>query len=314
MKYRADVDGMRALSVVAVILFHLNLDWIQGGFLGVDVFFVISGFLITYNIVSDLERQQFSLLRFCKKRISRLYPALSFMVVVVVLFVSFVYLQVDKHPVRVQSVASYLSFQNFYLTFSLGDYWSEGAERMPFLHTWSLSVEEQILPVCIPLCLYLLYRLKKQAVCLVRDTDCCDDASASPGFVQGSLKIVRFSAFYLFAHPGCGSLIARLAPGPFQNLPGPPIGRREAFKIGGRFRGIGYGGDRISALRERSCAKCRLSCGDGLGCMPDDLGRGAFDHQPEGVESSADGLRGPLVVFVVSWHWPVVVFNRLCIG
>jgi len=300
---------MRALSVLAVILFHLNLDWIKGGFLGVDVFFVISGFLITYNIVSDLERQQFSLLRFWKKRISRLYPALSFMVVVVVLFVSFVYLQEDKHPVRVQSVASYLSFQNFYLTFSLGDYWSTGAERMPFLHTWSLSVEEQFY-LLYPLCLYLLYRLKNRRL-LVGILIVAMMLSFA-GFVHGSLNS-SISAFYLLPTRMweliAGSLLALS-----KIYMGRPSEEGKRLKSVGGFAGSIMVVIAFLLYENGPVQNAVYYAMTVLGaCLMIWAGEHSIINRKVWSQSLLVYV-GRLSYSLYLWHWPVVVFNRYASG
>lgn len=156
--YRRDIDGLRAISVLIVLAFHAFPEWVPGGFIGVDVFFVISGFLITGIILNDIEADRFTILRFYHRRIRRIFPAL-----VVVLFLALIagwallsndeYKQLGWHV-----VASGLFFQNITL-FSEAGYFDIAADYKPLLHLWSLSVEEQFYLV-YPLFLFCVARTR----------------------------------------------------------------------------------------------------------------------------------------------------------
>lgn len=141
--YLPHVDGLRALAVLAVIFFHLDIALFQGGYVGVDVFFVISGFLITGLLRKELEKSgSLDLKRFYLRRMRRLMPAL-----LVTLSMTFLFSALIFSPVHFQRIggalsASILSVSNFYFWFE-ADYFDVGANLKPFLHTWSLSVEEQ---------------------------------------------------------------------------------------------------------------------------------------------------------------------------
>jgi peptidoglycan/LPS O-acetylase OafA/YrhL len=140
--YRPDIDGLRALAVVAVVAFHGFPEYVAGGFVGVDVFFVISGFLISGIILDEARLDVFSLRSFYSRRIRRLFPAL-----LLVLFVSLVaswWLLLPADMVRLgkQLAASAAFVSNFYLWFQSG-YFSPDARTFPLLHLWSLGVEEQ---------------------------------------------------------------------------------------------------------------------------------------------------------------------------
>ena len=89
MKYRADIDGLRSIAVIPVILFHLGFNWISGGYLGVDVFFVISGYLITTILLKDITSNSFSMKEFWFKRIKRILPALLSVIIITLLIVPF---------------------------------------------------------------------------------------------------------------------------------------------------------------------------------------------------------------------------------
>ena len=141
--YRPEIDGLRAVAVAAVVLFHLGVLWLSGGYLGVDVFFVLSGFLLTSIILREEEEGTFSFVRFWVRRIRRILPAL----LVVLLVTSLVSAAVCYKPITLhygeQGAAAALSCANILLWQQVADYWAAAAQRTPFLHTWSLSVEEQ---------------------------------------------------------------------------------------------------------------------------------------------------------------------------
>ncbi|MFK7878421.1 acyltransferase family protein [Roseobacter sp.] len=150
---------MRSLAVIPVILFHAGASIFSGGFLGVDVFFVISGYLITGIILPDLERGEFSLLNFYERRARRILPALC---VIVLTCVPMAWLFMLPDPLENfgQSVlATMLSLNNVLLTMTSG-YWDLASEFKPLIHTWSLAVEEQFY-VMFPLLLLFLHPLLK---------------------------------------------------------------------------------------------------------------------------------------------------------
>jgi peptidoglycan/LPS O-acetylase OafA/YrhL len=141
-KYRPDIDGLRAIAVLAVVGFHAFPSWIKGGFIGVDIFFVISGFLISTIIFGSLKRDAFSFVEFYRRRINRIFPALLLVLIASFTLGWFVllaedYKQLGKH---IASSASFLS--NFVLWKESG-YFDNAAETKPLLHLWSLGIEEQ---------------------------------------------------------------------------------------------------------------------------------------------------------------------------
>jgi peptidoglycan/LPS O-acetylase OafA/YrhL len=144
--YRPDLDALRAVAVLAVIAFHFDGNLLKGGFLGVDVFFVLSGYLITLLIFKQIQNGNFSLLEFWKRRIARLYPALAGMIATVLLVGHFILVQPERGDLPLQAIAALLSFQNFLLWKTTGGYWNSASEAIPLLHTWSLSIEEHFYP------------------------------------------------------------------------------------------------------------------------------------------------------------------------
>ncbi len=157
LSYRPEIDGMRTLAVLAVMVFHLNHAWLQGGFLGVDVFFVISGYLITAIIGGQMQEGTFSFPGFWKRRIRRLYPALIVVVAAAMLVGTFILVQPERGELPRQALAAIFSFQNIYLWDTTSGYWGTSAENILLLHTWSLSLEEQFYLI-FPLILFPLMR------------------------------------------------------------------------------------------------------------------------------------------------------------
>ena len=143
MKYRPDIDGLRAVAVLLVVLYHAGCSWISGGYVGVDVFFVISGYLITKIIVTRILNGNFSLKDFYLKRIRRLYPPLLIVATFVLLFGSFYLLPLDYKNLSISAIFTLFYSANIYFWKNRNDYFSPQVEGMPLLHTWSLAIEEQ---------------------------------------------------------------------------------------------------------------------------------------------------------------------------
>lgn len=154
--YLREIDGIRAIAVLVIVFFHMQLPGFSGGFIGVDVFFVVSGFLITQIIVSGLDAGQFSFREFYIRRITRIIPALAVTVAAVMLFSLYFQLPQALAHTAQQSIYSLLSVSNFFF-WSESNYWAPAAETFSLLHTWSLGVEEQFYLV-YPLMLFLAHR------------------------------------------------------------------------------------------------------------------------------------------------------------
>lgn len=140
--YRPEIDGLRAVAVVPVILFHAGFNLFSGGFIGVDMFFVISGYLITAIILSEIKAGSFSLAKFYERRARRILPALFFVIVLCLPFAWF-WMTPQQVKMFLQSVFATAVFaSNFFFAYTSG-YFDAAAEEKPLLHTWSLGVEEQ---------------------------------------------------------------------------------------------------------------------------------------------------------------------------
>ena len=158
--YRPDVDGLRTIAVGTVILFHGKLGLLPGGFVGVDVFFVISGFLISSILLGEIAHQRFSLAGFYERRIRRILPALTVVLAAVMIAGALLYPPQDYVLLAKSVKAAALFYANFFFYGQAG-YFAPDAETQPLLHTWSLAVEEQFYLVA-PLFLWGIARLKRR--------------------------------------------------------------------------------------------------------------------------------------------------------
>jgi len=163
MLRRREIDGLRAVAVAPVILWHAGVNAVSGGFVGVDVFFVISGYLITGLIVSEQEAGRFTIARFYERRARRILPAL---LLVVACFVPFAWLwapigQLNGYGRSLAAVTAFIS--NYVFMGSSGGYFVAIGEEKPLLHTWSLAVEEQYYLI-FPVLLLMLWRLGRRKV------------------------------------------------------------------------------------------------------------------------------------------------------
>lgn len=161
LTYRPDVDGLRAVAVIGVLLHHCGLGF-TGGYVGVDVFFVISGYLITTIILRQLQNNAFSLLTFWHKRIRRLMPAMLVMVLASLAVGWLILIPDDFVALSNAVIAQTLFVANVYF-YRTTNYFAAAAESKPLLHTWSLSVEEQFYFI-LPLLLIIIWRVYKPAL------------------------------------------------------------------------------------------------------------------------------------------------------
>lgn len=157
-KYRADIDGLRALAVLSVVGFHAFQEWVHGGFIGVDIFFVISGFLISTIIYGSLERNSFSFVEFYIRRIKRIFPALL-LVLIASFSLGWFALLADEYKQLGRHIAGGAGFISNFLFWNESGYFDNAAETKPLLHLWSLGIEEQFY-IIWPLLLWAVWKLR----------------------------------------------------------------------------------------------------------------------------------------------------------
>ena len=137
--YRPDIDGLRALAVLSVVLFHAFPEWINGGFIGVDIFFVISGYLISSIIFNNLENNSFTFIDFYVRRIKRIFPALIVVLISSLFFGWFVLLADEYHQLAKHTIGA-STFTNNFMLWQESGYFDNDADTKPFLHLDRKSV------------------------------------------------------------------------------------------------------------------------------------------------------------------------------
>lgn len=205
MDYRREIDGLRALAVLPVILFHAGFETFSGGFVGVDVFFVISGYLITTIILAELEQGNFSIVNFYERRARRILPALFSVMLVCIPFAWFWLLPSNMKDFSQSLVAVSVFASNIFFWRESG-YFDTAAELKPLLHTWSLSVEEQYY-VLFPLFLMIFWKLGKRWILVTLGLVFV----ASLAVAQWAAYAKPAAAFYLLPPRGWELLIGAFA-------------------------------------------------------------------------------------------------------
>lgn len=162
MNYRREIDGLRAIAVLPVIFLHAGFSVFSGGYVGVDIFFVISGYLITSILIGELEHGNFSIDRFYERRARRILPAL-FVVMLACLPFAYMWMLPTQLKDFAHSLISVVLFVSYFYFISQVDYFAPSAELQPLLHTWSLAVEEQYY-LLFPILLVVLWRFGRQRV------------------------------------------------------------------------------------------------------------------------------------------------------
>jgi peptidoglycan/LPS O-acetylase OafA/YrhL len=162
-QYRPDIDGLRSIAVLAVFVHHLNASLLPGGFVGVDLFFVISGFLITSQVYAEIRSHTFVFKHFYQRRINRILPALVTVLLVTVIAGGFILSPADLTQLNLSALFSLLGVSNIYIAMKHGNYFATDAHEAPLVHSWSLGIEEQFYLIW-PLFILGLYRLAPRYV------------------------------------------------------------------------------------------------------------------------------------------------------
>ena len=302
-KYRPDVDGLRAVAILSVLGFHAFPQWIRGGFIGVDVFFVISGFLISTVIVGELEAQRFSFLNFYQRRIRRIFPALVLVLIACAgagwtLLSGDAYAQLGKH------MAGGAGFVSNFVLWKEAGYFDGASDAKPLLHLWSLGIEEQFYVVW-PLVLWFAWRCR----CNLRVVTA---VLLAVSFIA-NLVMIRTDAvanFYL------------------------PTTRMWELLIGAALVGAGAGHPKRSGLRQRFSDPLAIagfaavgiagwlltkeSMFPGWWALAPTLGAAAIIAAGPEAWVNRRVLAHPVMVWIglisyplYLWHWPILAFLRI---
>jgi peptidoglycan/LPS O-acetylase OafA/YrhL len=300
MPYRSDIDGLRGIAVIAVMLFHFEVPGVTGGFAGVDVFFVISGFLITSFIRSELAAGSFSLGGFYERRIRRLFPALLSVVAFSWLAAAALF---DAHDQRhfYQSAAATVLFAANFLFWKTTGYFDPSADTRPLLHTWSLSIEEQFY-IVFPAILLLASRLAPRGTGWLLLVLAIPSFAASAVLAYSSPSAAYYLPLARFWELLLGAVLA------FRPVSPPSSsGWRNAAGLCGLAL-IGYGVFFLSKETPFPGAAALAPC----------LGTAlviAAGTNGDSVANRLLGLRSLVFVGLISyslylWHWPLLVFTK----
>ncbi len=163
--YRSDIDGLRALAILPVVLFHAFPQWLPGGFIGVDIFFVISGYLITSILLKDIQQGHYSIKTFYARRVRRIFPALS-IVLLFCLALGWVVLTAVEYRALGKHAAGGSGFIANIMLWREAGYFDAAGDTKPLLHLWSLGIEEQFYIVW-PLLLYFVFKRSWNVVWII---------------------------------------------------------------------------------------------------------------------------------------------------
>ncbi|MBC7138838.1 MAG: acyltransferase [Defluviimonas sp.] len=302
-KFRSDVQGLRAIAVASVVVYHAFPDLIPGGFAGVDIFFVISGFLISGIVHREIAEGRFSLADFYRKRVRRIFPAL-FVMLLAVLALGWALLPPNGYKILARNAvaaAVFLSNVDFYRTMG---YFAPQAELQPLLHTWSLAVEEQFYLVFPPLLWLLMRRVRGAGLTPVLILALLALLALSQWGIGWSASaayfLLPFRAFELMM-----GVVAALAVLPARPLP-------ERLRQGLALAGLALIGASFWGLD-------KLTPFPGIRAVPATLGCAAMLYLGRGAPTLAGRLisgapflwLGAISYSLYLWHWPVFACLRI---
>lgn len=309
LSYRPDIDGLRALAVLAVVIFHFNKDWLPGGFVGVDIFFVISGFLITGIIARQHAAGTFSFGEFYMRRVRRILPAAFFVTLCTLVFGLAFMLPDDAKALSSSAIATTLSAANIYFwKFLDTSYFAASSDTVPLLHMWSLGVEEQfylIWPALLLLTLKFGGRMLAVGAASVL-------AAASFWYGEHMLISDPTFAYYMLPSRGGELLIGGLAFFACDAIKG-RASRLASEAIG--LVGIALLAWSLAFIRETEGFPGFISLIPSLGAAMV-IASGSIGKTAVG---SALSIRPMVAIGLVSfslylWHWPVLAFYRYAYG
>jgi peptidoglycan/LPS O-acetylase OafA/YrhL len=299
MKYRSDIDGLRALAVLPVVLYHVGIPGFGGGFVGVDIFFVISGYLICGMIDGDIRKESFSLGNFYKRRILRILPAL-FVMFLATSILAYVYCLPVELENYAKSLASAVgSVSNVYFAKTTG-YFDAPAETKPLLHTWSLGVEEQFYLV-IPLLMLFAYRFMAKRAKLLFAVVALVSFAAAVAFSYRNTTFVFYLTPFRAWELALGALLS------IGYIPAPETAfRKDVCGVTGLLLLLG-----VIFLGSSSAPLLLMTSLASIGAAL------VIASSERGISSVGRLLSLRPVVFIglisyslYLWHWPLIVFQR----
>jgi peptidoglycan/LPS O-acetylase OafA/YrhL len=299
--YRPDLDGLRGIAVAAVVAYHLDLPFVPGGFVGVDIFFVLSGFLITRLIAAELRAGSFSLVRFYERRIRRIVPALVFVSAATTAMAVGLLLPDELERFASSLVAAAFSVSNVWF-FNHSGYFDSGSGTQPLLHTWSLGIEEQFY-IVFPLLLMAVVRWRPlwlaKAIWLTFAVSLVASIAFLPEHPLGAFFLLHARAWELLA----GAIVALgLVPRPASNAQreiGVTVGLAAiAFAIVAYDKKTPFPG----AAALLPCIGTALAIWAGTDART--IGGRLLTWKP----LTALGL---VSYSLYLWHWPLIVFAKL---
>ncbi len=298
LSYRPDIDGLRALAVLAVVLFHYRVPGFSGGFVGVDVFFVISGYLITGLILKEMDDGRFSLRHFYERRIRRIFPALFAMLAVVTIAAAYLFFPISFARFGKSLLATAFFASNFEFWREAG-YFDVSADQKPLLHLWSIAVEEQFYLVFPALLLLIGSRSKSRlALCVAAIF------GASLIFSIWSTHHARTAGYYLLPSRMWELMLGALLAVGALNVP--PRARLNEFAAAAGLALIGYSIFRYSSATLFPGAAALIPCvGTALIIA---AGEGAFLNRTLSLKPVV--FVGLISYSLYLWHWPIYVFGR----
>ncbi|MGF6768134.1 peptidoglycan/LPS O-acetylase OafA/YrhL [Paraburkholderia sp. GAS199] len=302
LAYRPDIDALRAIAVLAVVVFHLDRQLCPGGFVGVDVFFVISGYLITGQIYQGLAAKDFTLRGFYRRRINRLMPALLVMLAFALAAGLFLLSPFDLMRLAKSAVLSATGFSNIYLWREYGNYFYSGSAEAPLLHTWSLAVEEQFYLIW-PLALIVLWRLPRRWLIPMLGVGLLLFIVVSELGVRYATSAAYFLLPSRFFEPLTGALLAVIV----ANLDSRRLGTALSSACG--IVGL--------LMIVWSCATLsEATLFPGINALPSTMGTaliilGGLD--PKSLSFRVLAIRPLVFIGLMSysiylWHWPIIAF------
>lgn len=299
--FRTDIQGLRAAAVVPVVLYHVDPRLAPGGFVGVDVFFVISGFLITQILLREIEQGTFSIRAFYERRVRRLFPALYAMLAATLFAGVFILSPADLHELGRTTLGATLFAANL-VFLNLSGYFDGAAELKPLLHTWSLAVEEQfylLFPLALVFVARRAPRLLKAALWLA--------ALASFGACLFLIRNHQAAAFYLPATRAYELLLGALvAAGAVPAL------RRAAMRHAASLVGLAMIGASVVLFNKSMVFPGWAALAPAIGCaLVIHAGQGGDAPIGSRVLSFAPFVAiGAISYSLYLWHWPVLTYAR----